>query len=349
MLFWARRSRAALCTLGFEEKLRIIVLMQGELYDVLILGSGPSGLTAAIYTARAALKSLVVAGCEPGGQLMHTTDVENFPGFPNGVLGPQLIQEMRTQAEKFGVVFVNEDAAEVSGSVSQHFTVKTSEGKQFVGKCVIVATGASAKWLGLESEQRLWGKGVSGCATCDGFFFKDNVVAVVGGGDSAMEESLFLTRFASKVYVLVRTDQAGMRASKILQSRALSNPKVEFSFNTEVAEVLGSEKVSGVNIKNNKTGEERALDVEGLFVAIGHKPNTSFLKGFISVGDTGYVTIDMAHPQCKHHPNCTLTSKEGIFVAGDVYDYKYRQAVTAAGFGCMAAIDAERFLANLDS
>lgn len=315
--------------------------------DVLILGGGPAGLTAAIYTSRASLKTFVVAGNPSGGQLSNTTDVENYPGFPVGILGPELIRNMRSQAEKFGAEFIDQNVVSMSGSFDEMFTVATDGGGLFVGKAVIVATGASARWLGIESEQRLIGKGVSACATCDGFFFRGKVVAVVGGGDAAMEEALFMTKFSPKVHLLVRSDRLGMRASKIMIQRATDNPKIEFHFDTEVIEVLGETVVEGLKVINNGTKEEGVMrDVKGVFIAIGHKPNTGFLKGFVDVDHMGYVRIDSDNPACKHSPNCTLTSKKGVFVAGDVYDFRYRQAVTAAGFGCMAAIDVERFLAE---
>lgn len=312
--------------------------MTEVLYDVLILGGGPSGLTAAIYTSRASLNTLVVAGQPSGGQLMWTTTVENFPGFPSGILGPELIKNFREQAQKFGATLVDENVIGISGSLQENFTIKTDAGNSYCGKVVIVATGASAKWLGLESELRLRGKGVSACATCDGFFFKDKVVAVVGGGDAAIEEALFLAKVCPTVHVLVRGNKEDMKAGKFMQTRAFANPKIAFHYNTEVLEVLGTESVAGIKVVNNVTKEEAVLeDIRGLFVAIGHKPNTEFLAGFVELGRFGYVNVVEG----------TKSSKEGVFVAGDVFDYKYRQAVTAAAFGCMAAIDAEKFLAAL--
>ena len=305
-----------------------------DLFDVAILGGGPSGLTAAIYTARADLKTLVIAGNPPGGQLMLTTDVENFPGFPEGILGPNLIEQFRKQAQRFGTVVIDENATKLLGNAVEHFTTETDAGNKYTAKTVIVATGASAKWLGLKSEQRLRGYGVSACATCDGFFFKNKEIAVVGGGDAAMEEATYLTNFATKVYILVRGDKAAMRASKIMQARALANPKIEFIFNTEVAEVLGQKQVEGLKIKNTKTSDESVLNVQGLFVAIGHKPNTDFLKGIIELGKADYAIVK----------DNVVSNIPGVFISGDVADHKYRQAVTAAGFGCMAALDAERFL-----
>lgn len=313
--------------------------MEEKVYDVIILGGGPAGLTAAIYTSRAELSTLVIAGNPPGGQLMLTTDVENYPGFPEGIEGPKLIEAMRKQAERFGPKIIDENAAEIKGCEHKTFCVKTNAPHEYRAKTVIVSSGADAKWLDLPSEERLRGKGVSACATCDGFFFKDKVVAVVGGGDSAMEESNFLTRFASKVYVLVRKDKIGMKASKIMQRKAENNPKIEFIFNTKVKEVLGDQMVSGLKLVNNKTNEESELKIDGLFLAIGHRPNTDFLKGFIDLDELGYARAT----------NRTVSSVEGVFIAGDVQDTKYKQAVTAAGFGCMAALDVEKYLAELES
>lgn len=311
--------------------------MPETLYDVLILGGGPAGLTAAVYTSRAQLKTLIVGGAPSGGQLTTTTDVENFPGFPGGIQGPQLIEDMRSQATRFGAEHVEANVTEISGSYEENFSIKTDNNKEYKGKTVIIATGASARWLPLESVERLKNKGVSACATCDGFFFKEKVTAVVGGGDAAMEEANFMTKFSPKVYLIVRGSKEEMKASKIMQERAMNNGKIEFLFNTEVKEVLGENAVSGLVVTNNQTNEETTLDdVEGLFMAIGHKPNTSFLEGFIELGKMGYIEpIDN-----------TKTSKEGVFVAGDVGDFRYRQAITAAGFGCMASLDAEKFLAE---
>jgi len=311
--------------------------MQESTFDVAIIGSGPSGLTAAIYTSRAMVKTLVVAGNPPGGQLVITTDVENFPGFPSGIKGPELIENMRNQAATFGAVIKDANVKSIKGSFNKGFKLVLDSGDKVGARTVIIATGASAKWLGLESEQRLRGRGVSACATCDGFFFRDKVVAVVGGGDAAMEEGTFLTKFASKVYILVRNDPDQLRASKIMQKRAQDNSKIEFFYNTEVREVLGEKSVEGLRVFNNKTGEEKVMDdVKGLFVAIGHKPNTEFLKGFIKLDDHGYVVVRSG----------TKTSKLGVFAAGDVSDRHYRQAITAAGVGCMAALDAVRLLAE---
>jgi thioredoxin reductase (NADPH) len=309
--------------------------MAESVEKVVIIGSGPAGLTAAIYTARAALNPLVVAGAAAGGQLMTTTEVENFPGFPEGILGPELMQNMMQQAQKFGARLIYEDAVKVD--LKQHpFTVETSAGNVFRCSALIVATGASPRRLGLESEAKFFGRGVSTCATCDGWFFRGKVVGVVGGGDSAMEEALYLTHHASKVYVIHRRDQ--LRASKILQQRAFSNPKIEFVWNSVVTEILGDEKVTGVRLKNVKTGEESILPLDGLFLAIGHEPNTQLFKGQLMLDEQGYIVVDKFQ----------RTSVPGVFAAGDCHDHTFRQAVTAAGFGCAAAIMAERWLGELE-
>jgi thioredoxin reductase (NADPH) len=308
-----------------------------QIYDVIILGGGPSGLTAAIYTSRARLNTLVLAGNPAGGQLMLTTEVENFPGFVEGIMGPELISNMRKQAERFETVCKDENVLNISGSVKDTFTVKTDLGNEYVGKTVIVATGATAKWLNIESETKFRGKGVSACATCDGFFFKGKDVAIVGAGDAAMEEAMYLTRFANKVYALVRGTKEDMKASKIMQEEAFANNKIEFMFNTEVKEVVGDAMMTGLKIVNNKTLEENTLAVSGLFIAIGHTPNTKFLEGVLELEPNGYIKVT----------NNTRTSVEGIFVSGDVGDYKYRQAITAAGMGCMAALDVEKYLKTL--
>jgi thioredoxin reductase (NADPH) len=311
--------------------------MNAKLYDVIVIGSGPAGLTASIYTSRARLSTLIVSGLQSGGQLMETTGVENYPGFPEGIMGPELMNRFQNQALNFGSEMVSENVTSISGSYEDTFMIETNTGNKYAGRTVILATGASAKWLGLDSEQRLKGKGVSACATCDGFFFKDKVVAVVGGGDAAMEEATFLTKFASKVYVLVRSSKEKMRASKIMQERALDNPKTHFLFNTDVTEVLGEDSVKGLKIVNSSTHEFMQLDdIEGLFVAIGHKPNTDFLQGCVELDEKGYIKLY----------DSTRSSVKGIFVAGDAADFKYRQAVTAAGFGCMAALDLEKFMAE---
>jgi thioredoxin reductase (NADPH) len=312
-------------------------------FDLIVLGSGPSGLTAALYASRAFLNVLVIAGESAGGQLAMTSDVENFPGFPEGVTGSDLVSNMRKQAEKYGAKFIDENAKQVTGSFEENFSVQTVSGNVYLSKSVIIATGASARWLGIESEQKLIGKGVSACATCDGFFFKDKVIAVVGGGDSAMEEATFLTRFASKIYVLVRKSKEELRASKIMQKKAFENPKIEFLFNTQIKEVLGENFVEGLKISTKviedgvEVEKENVLDdIRGVFVAIGHKPNTEFLNDFVELDEKGYVKV---FGGCK-------TSKEGVFVSGDVHDHVYKQAISAAGFGCMAAIDAIKFLAS---
>ncbi len=303
-----------------------------DLYDVLIIGSGPAGCTAALYTSRAFLKTKVIAGFEAGGQLMLTSDVENFPGYPEGVTGPDMMADLRKQAERFGADFVDEDATEVD-FCDTPFTVTTAS-TTYKGRSVIVATGSSAMWLGLESEKRLQGRGVSACATCDGFFFKDKHVVVVGGGDTAMEEATFLTKFASKVTIIHRRDE--FRASKIMASRALKHDKIEVIWDTVVEEVLGEDHVSGVRLRNLKTDASSELECQGFFVAIGHKPNTALFKGQLHMDESGYLVPEGA--------NQTRTNIDGVFVAGDVFDHRYRQAITAAGSGCKAAIDVEKWL-----
>jgi thioredoxin reductase (NADPH) len=297
---------------------------------VLIIGSGPAGLTAAIYAARANLEPIVLAGSAPGGQLMITSDVENYPGFPLGIQGPELMAAFREQAERFGSQIIDVDIDRVDFS-SRPFRI-WARGVEYKGQAVIVATGASALWLGLESETRLRGRGVSACATCDGFFFKDKEIAVVGGGDTALEEATFLTRFASKVHLLHRRDH--FRASKIMLDRAVANPKIEIHPNTAVDEVMGSNKVEGLRLRDTESGEQREVPMEGLFIAIGYRPNTEVLRDWLEVDDKGYLVV---HDE-------TGSAIEGVFIAGDVHDHRYRQAVTAAGDGCKAAIDAERWL-----
>jgi thioredoxin reductase (NADPH) len=297
---------------------------------LIIVGSGPAGLTAAIYAARANLEPIVIAGSTPGGQLMITSDVENYPGFPLGIQGPELMAAFREQAERFGTQLVDIDIDRVDFS-SRPFRI-WARGTEYRGDAVIVATGASALWLGLDSETRLRGRGVSACATCDGFFFRDKEVAVVGGGDTALEEATFLTRFASKVHLLHRRDT--FRGSKIMVDRAKAHPKIEIHPNTAVDEVLGSAKVSGLMLRDTESGVTREVPMEGLFVAIGYKPNTDVFRDWLEVDSKGYLVVK----------DETGSNVEGVFIAGDVHDHRYRQAVTAAGDGCKAAIDAERWL-----
>jgi len=307
-------------------------MAKAEHRRLVIVGSGPAGYTAAIYAARAELEPLVVAGLQFGGQLMLTTDVENYPGFPEGISGPEMMELFQKQAERFGSEVLLEDATEVRLG-ERPFRIATAE-REFTADAVIVATGASAKWLGLESEKRLTNRGVSACATCDGALYRGKPMAVVGGGDTAMEEALFLTRFATQVTVIHRRD--ALRASKIMQERALGNPKIDFAWNAEVDEVLGDDFVTGVRLRDRVSGEKREMPVEALFVAIGHQPNTGLFQGQIELDETGYIRVSGG----------TRTSVEGVFACGDAMDPSYRQAVTAAGTGCMAAIDSERWLAE---
>jgi thioredoxin reductase (NADPH) len=301
--------------------------------SITILGTGPAGLTAAIYTARANLSPLVVAGDQPGGQLTITSDVENYPGFAEPVMGPELMTAFRKQAERFGTRFLNGMVTHVDLS-KRPFTLTTSEGQKVRTRTLIISTGASAKWIGLPAEKRLMGKGVSACATCDGFFFRNLEIAVVGGGDTAMEEAIFLTRFAKSVTVIHRRDT--LRASKIMQDKAFKNPKIRFIWDTEVSDILGEKDVQALKLRNLKTGAESELKVQGLFVAIGHQPNTLLFQGVLKMDESGYLVTE---------PGSSRTHVPGVFAAGDVADHVYRQAVTAAGTGCMAALDAERFLA----
>jgi thioredoxin reductase (NADPH) len=297
---------------------------------VLVIGSGPAGLTAAIYAARADLEPLVIAGFVPGGQLMITSEVENFPGFPEGIDGPALMANMRAQAERFGARMLDIDVESVDFS-ERPFKV-VAGGTPYTADSVIVATGASAIWLDLENETRLRGRGVSACATCDGFFFRDKKIAVVGGGDSALEEALFLTKFGREVVMIHRRDE--FRGSRIMQNRAKTHPKISIEWNTQVTDVLGEDKIEALQLTDTRTGEVREMPIEGLFVAIGHKPNTEVFRDHLEVNDKGYLEV----------VDQTLSSVEGVFVAGDVHDHRYRQAITAAGDGCRAAIDAERWL-----
>ena len=301
--------------------------------EVIIIGSGPAGLTAALYSARANLKPLLIEGIEAGGQLMLTTMVENWPGFRDGIMGPDLMGEMRVQAERFGTEVIQGNVAKVDLQ-KRPFTITLTDNRIFTCGALIIATGASARWLEIESDRKLSGHGVSTCATCDGYFFRGRPIAVVGGGDSAMEEAVYLTKFASKVTVIHRRDS--LRASKIMQDKAFANPKIEFIWDSEIAEVkdVGKGEVTGVVVRNLKTGARTELPLDGVFIAIGHVPNTSLFEGQIDLDPAGYI---VTHDGSR-------TSVPGVFAAGDVQDHIYRQAITAAGSGCMAAIDAERYL-----
>jgi len=299
-------------------------------YDVIIIGSGPAGYTAAIYAARSNLSVLMFQGYQTGGQLMSTSDVENYPGFEEGILGPEMMEKFEIQARRFGTEVIPEDVTAIDFS-KRPFRLTTDSG-EYLARTIIIATGATAKWLGLPSEQRLQGRGVSACATCDGFFFKGKDVAVIGGGDTALEEATFLTRYANSITVIHRRDS--LRASKIMQERAFNNPKISFIWDTKVTEVLGDNAITGLRLHNLKTGEESIFPTEGLFLAIGHQPNTELFKGVINMDRAGYIV------PVKH----TMTNIPGVFAAGDVTDHRYRQAVTAAGDGCRAAIDLERWL-----
>lgn len=309
-----------------------------EIRELVIVGSGPAGYTAGIYAGRAQLKPLLYEGSvTAGGALMNTTDVENFPGFPEGIMGPDLMDHMRNQAKRFDVEIVTDDIVEMnlSGNVK---ILKDGSGNLIRARAVILATGSAYREIGLTNEKRLSGRGVSWCATCDGFFFRNQVIAVVGGGDSAMEEANFLTRFAEKVILVHRRDT--LRASKIMVDRATSNPKIEFLWNSEVIDVLGEEKVSGLRIRNTVDGKESTLDVTGLFVAIGHDPRNELIKDQVALDDAGYVLVG------GNGRAGTATNLSGVFACGDLVDHTYRQAITAAGSGCAAALDAERFLAG---
>ncbi len=312
--------------------------MSQEIHDVIIIGSGPAGYTAAIYAARAQLKPIVFEGAvTAGGALMNTTEVENFPGFQDGVMGPELMENMRAQAVKFGANLITDDviAANLTGDVK---TVVDGEGREYQAHSVILATGSSYRELGIDNEKRFSGHGVSWCATCDGFFFRDQDIAVVGGGDSAVEEATFLTRFAKSVTMIHRRDE--LRASKIMAARAHNDPKISFAWNSEVTELHGDAKLSGITIRDINSGETRQLSVTGLFVAIGHDPRSELLKGQVDLDPQGYVLTGAG---------TTATNLSGVFACGDLVDHTYRQAITAAGTGCSAALDAERFLSNLHS
>lgn len=305
-----------------------------EHVKVLIIGSGPAGYTAAIYAARAGLNPVLYTGAQPGGQLTITTDVENYPGYPDGVMGPEMMEDFRKQAERFGTQVRYGLVTDVDFSERPHRVI-VDESTEIIADTVIISTGASAKWLGLESESRLNGRGVSACAVCDGFFFRGQEVAIVGGGDTACEEASYLSNICKKVYMIVRRDE--LRASQIMQKRVLSNPKIEMLWNHETVQVLGEDEVTGVALKNKLTGEHTTLSVGAFFVAIGHQPNTEVFRKFIDMDESGYIqTI----------PGSTRTNIPGVFACGDAQDNIYRQAVTAAGTGCMAALDAERFLAE---
>ncbi len=310
--------------------------MSDDVRNLIIIGSGPSGYTAAVYAARANLNPLVFEGSvTAGGALMNTTDVENFPGFPDGIMGPELMDKFRAQAERFGAEMITDDvtSADLTGPVK---TVSLADGTTYRAKAVILAMGSGYRKLGIDREDELSGRGVSWCATCDGFFFRDQDIAVVGGGDSAVEEATFLTRFASKVTLVHRRDE--LRASKIMQERAFANDKIEMAWNSEVAELHGADKLEQVTLRDTVTGETRTLDASGLFIAIGHDPRSELLVGQVDLDDEGYVITRTG----------TSTNLEGVFAAGDLVDHVYRQAITAAGTGCSAALDAERFLASLD-
>lgn len=310
--------------------------MSNDIADVIIIGSGPSGYTAAVYAARAQLSPILFEGSvTAGGALMNTTEVENFPGFPEGIMGPALMENMRAQAERFGTKFITDDVVTVdfSGAIK---SVTDSSGKTYQSRAVILAMGSGYRELGLPNEKELSGHGVSWCATCDGFFFRNQDIAVVGGGDSAIEEATFLTRFANSVTLIHRRDE--LRASKIMAERAHNDPKIKFAWNSEVAEIHGDGKLSGLTLRDTVTGETRNLDITGLFVAIGHDPRSELVKGHIDLDDQGYVLTKNGS---------TATNVAGVFAAGDLVDHTYRQAITAAGSGCAAALDAERYLAQL--
>ena len=308
-----------------------------EQVKVLIIGSGPAGYTAAIYAARAGMAPVLYTGGQPGGQLTITTDVENYPGYPEGIMGPEMMEDFRKQAERFGTQVRYGLVTQVDFSARPHRVVVDDQ-KTILAETVIISTGASAKWLGLESETRLNGRGVSACAVCDGFFFRGQEVAIVGAGDTACEEASYLANICSKVYMIVRRDE--MRASQIMQNRVKNNPKIEILWNSETQEILGADEVTGMRILNTKTEKISDISISGFFVAIGHQPNTEIFKEFITMDEAGYI---------KTIPGTSKTNIEGVFACGDAQDHVYRQAVTAAGTGCMAALDAERFLASIEN
>lgn len=301
-------------------------------YDVIIIGSGPAGFTAGIYTSRAKLKTLIISGSLPGGQLMTTSEVENYPGFPNGIFGPELMMNMRQQAERFATTIIDDEVLKVDFK-KRPFLISTHS-ETYEGRAILLCTGASPRKLGIDGEQEFGGRGVSYCATCDGPFFKGEEIAVIGGGDTAIEEATFLTKFGKAVKIIHRRDF--LRASKILQEKAFENSKIQFVWNNVVTRISGNKKIESIDLKNLTTGKTQNLSVGGLFVAIGHEPNTSIFKDQLELDDKGYVVL-------KEN---TRTSVEGVFAAGDVHDYRYRQAVTAAGFGCMAALDVEKWLSE---
>jgi thioredoxin reductase (NADPH) len=305
---------------------------QPEVHDVIIIGSGPAGYTAGIYTSRAKLQTLLITGSLPGGQLMTTSEVENYPGFPNGIFGPELMMNMRQQADRFGSVIIDDEVIQVNFKRNP-FEVMTQT-NSYLANSVIVCTGATPRKLGIQAEQGFAGRGVSYCATCDGPFFKGEDIVVVGGGDTAIEEASFLTKFGRSVKIVHRRES--LRASKILQEQAFENPKIEFLWNNVVADIKGDKKVGSIVVRDINNGKEQRLSAGGLFVAIGHEPNTSIFKGQLALDDKGYIVLE----------DHTRTSVEGVFAAGDVHDYRYRQAITAAGFGCMAALDVEKWLAD---
>ncbi len=312
--------------------------MSDTVRNLIIIGSGPSGYTAAIYAARANLEPLVFEGSvTAGGALMNTTDVENFPGYPDGIMGPELMDKLRAQAERFGAELISDDVTSVdlTGDIK---TVELADGSTYSAKAVVLATGSGYRKLGVDGEDRLSGHGVSWCATCDGFFFREQNIVVVGGGDSALEEATFLTRFASKVTIVHRRGE--LRGSKIMQDRALSNPKIEFAWNSEIAEIIGDDKLEALTLRDTVTGETRRLDATGLFIAIGHDPRSELLIGQVDLDDEGYVLVQ---------PGSTATNLPGVFASGDLVDHTYRQAITAAGTGCAASLDAERYLADREA